>query len=345
MGNRQGWFGLAAGLLMATMTGAASALAAEVNLYSSRHYDTDERLYTDFTEQTGIKVNRIEDRADVLLERIKAEGANSPADLLITTDAGRLWAAVQADLLAPVDSDVLKDRIPANLRHPEDLWFGFSQRARVIFYAKERVDPEGLTTYADLADPALKGKVCTRSSTNVYMLSLMAAIVHHKGADGAKAWAQGVWNNRAREPQGGDIVQLRGIVSGECDYTIANTYYYARTARLNVQGLQHPEQTSKIGIIFPNQETTGTHVNISGAGLLKNAPNAENAVKFLEYLATDQAQTYFAEGNDEYPAVPGVALGATVSALGTFKADDINLSILGENQAEAQRLYDEVGYK
>ncbi len=316
-----------------------------VNLYSSRHYDTDERLYTDFTKATGIKVNRLEDRADVLLERIRAEGANSPADLLITTDAGRLWAAVEADILAPVQSDVLAERIPAPLRHPEGLWFGFSKRARVIFYAKDRVDPASVSTYADLADPKFRGQVCTRSSTNVYMLSLMASIVANKGAEAARAWAAGVWANRPRDPRGGDVVQLRGIVSGECDYAIGNTYYFARAMRRPMVGLSHPDQTSKIGVIFPNQDTTGTHVNISGAGLIKTAPNRENAIKFLEYLSSEQAQRYFAEGNDEYPAVPDVAVAATVASLGSFKEDSLNLSVLGENQALAQRLYDEAGFK
>ncbi|MGF1457134.1 MAG: Fe(3+) ABC transporter substrate-binding protein [Alphaproteobacteria bacterium] len=328
--------------LFAPVGGAA---AEEVNLYSSRHYDTDERLYTEFTEQTGIKVNRLEDRADVLLERIKAEGRNSPADLLITTDAGRLWAAVEADLLQPVDSETLASRIPAALRHPDGLWFGFSKRARVIFYAKDRVDPASVETYADLARPAFKGQVCTRSSTNIYMLSLMASIIANRGTEAAKAWAEGVWANRPRDPRGGDVVQLRGIVSGECDYAIGNTYYFARAMRRDMVGLKHPEQTSKIGVIFPNQDTTGTHVNISGAGVLKTAPNRDSAIRFLEYLTSERAQKYFAEGNDEYPVVEGVAPSAEVLSLGSFKEDSLNLSVLGENQAMAQRLYDEAGFK
>ncbi len=332
-----------AGISLAMGVGAVEA--EEVNLYSSRHYDTDERLYTEFTEQTGIRINRLEDRADVLLERIKAEGRNSPADILITTDAGRLWAAVEAGLLQTVETETLSTRIPAALRHPEGLWFGFSKRARVIFYAKDRVDPSSVTTYADLAKPAFKGQVCTRSSGNIYMLSLMASIIANRGEDAAKAWAAGVWANRPRDPRGGDVVQLRGIVSGECDYAIGNTYYFARAMRRDMAGLKHPEQTSKIGVIFPNQETTGTHVNISGAGVLKTAPNRDNAIRFLDYLTSDRAQKYFAEGNDEYPVVEGVALSAQVLSLGSFKEDDLNLSVLGENQALAQRLYDEAGFK
>ncbi len=340
------WRALIGAVAMVSGIWTGSAAAEEVvNIYSSRHYDTDERLYTDFTEATGIKINRIEDKADVLLARIEAEGRNSPADVLLTTDAGRLWAAEEAGLLQPIDSDVLVERIPADLRHPDNLWFGYSTRARVIFYAKDRVDPAGLQTYAALADPAYEGLVCTRSSSNIYMLSLMAALVHHKGSDGAREWAQGAWNNRARPPQGGDTDQLRGIVSGECDIAVGNTYYYARAFRLDVRGLSHPDDTAKVGVIFPNQDTTGTHVNVSGGGVLKHAPHKENAIRFLEYLASESAQEYFAAGNDEYPVVEGVGLSATVTGLGEFKRDTINLRILGENQAEAQRIFNEVGYR
>ncbi len=342
---RAGLLGLVAGIT-ALWTGLAP-VAAEgvVNIYSSRHYDTDERLYSEFTEQTGIQVRRIDARADVLLERIRNEGRNSPADLLLTTDAGRLWAAEQAGVLAPVESAYLNERVPADLRHPEGLWYGFSTRARVIFYDKASVDPSGLTTYADLTDPRYRGLVCTRSSSNIYMTSLMAALIHHQGSDGARDWAQGVWENRARAPQGGDTDQLRGIVSGECAIAVANTYYYARAFRLDVRGLSHPDQTGQIGVIFPNQDTTGTHVNVSGGGLLTHAPNRENGIRFLEYLASDSAQAYFAAGNDEYPVVDGASLSSTVEALGDFKRDTVNLRILGENQAEAQRLFDEVGYR
>ncbi|MFP3942359.1 MAG: Fe(3+) ABC transporter substrate-binding protein [Alphaproteobacteria bacterium] len=328
------------------MAAPQAAQAKEVlNLYSSRHYDTDERLYSEFTEKTGIRINRIEDKADVLIERIKAEGRNSPADILLTTDAGRLWKAEKEGLLQPVKSKVLQKRIPAHFRHPGGLWFGFSKRARVIFYDKDRVKPGQVQTYSDLADPDLKGLVCTRSSSNIYMLSLMAAQIHHLGADKAKAWAEGMWENRARNPQGGDTDQLRSIVSGECGVALANTYYFARALRSDVRGLDHPEQTSRIGVVFPNQNTTGAHVNISGGGVLKHAPHRENAVRFLEYLASDSAQKYFSAGNDEYPVVKDVPVSANVKQLGDFREDTIDLTVLGENQAKAQRLYDAVGYK
>ena len=212
----------------------AAQAAGEVNVYSSRHYDTDERLYSDFEEATGITINRIEDKANVLIERIKAEGENSPADVLLTVDAGRLYQADQAGLFQPVESDDLEDRVPENLRHPDGHWFGFSTRARVIFYDKAKVDPADIPTYASLADPKLKGLVCTRSSSNIYMLSLMAATVEHAGEDDAKAWAEGLWANRARDPEGGDTDQLRAIASGQCAIAVANTYYYARSEERRV---------------------------------------------------------------------------------------------------------------
>ncbi|MEL6217134.1 MAG: Fe(3+) ABC transporter substrate-binding protein [Pseudomonadota bacterium] len=319
------------------------ALAAgELNLYSSRHYDTDERLYSDFEAQTGITINRIEGKADALIERMKAEGRNSPADVLLTVDAGRIWRAAEAGLLSPVESAVLDQRIPSYLRHPDGLWYGFSQRARIIFYDKADVSEPPLT-YADLADPKYKGQVCTRSASNIYMLSLMASMIDHEGEAAAKSWAEGVYANRARDPQGGDTDQLRAIISGECEIVVSNTYYYARGLAKDVKGLT--AEIDSIGWVFPNQSTTGAHVNVSAGAVAAHAPNRENAIKFLEYLASEQAQEYFSNGNNEYPAVPGVALGAPVAKLGLFRADDINLSVFGENQAKAQLVYDSVGYK
>lgn len=313
-----------------------------VNLYSSRHYDTDERLYSDFEEQTGITINRIEGNADELIERLKAEGKNSPADVLITVDAGRIWRASDAGLFAPVDSEVLEERIPAALQHPDNLWFGFSTRARLIFYNKDRVS-EPPQTYEALADPKYKGQICIRSSTNIYNLSLLASIIASDGPEAAENWAQGVKDNLARSPQGGDTDQLKGLVSGECDIAVANSYYFARSLRTNVEGLS--EHVDEIGWVFPNQDGRGTHVNVSAAGVMKNAPNRENAIKFLEYLASDSAQEYFASGNDEYPVVEGVGLSASVTKLGEFKRDQLNLAALGENQAVAQNIFNAVGFK
>ena len=323
---------------------ALSVSAEELNLYSSRHYDTDERLYTDFEKATGIKINRIEDNADALISRIKAEGKNSPADILITVDAGRLWRADQAGVFQAVESDILSPRIPAWLRHPDGHWFGFSQRFRIIFYDKERVNPQDIQTYQSLADPKLKGLLCTRSSGNIYMLSLLSAMIEHNGTEAAEAWAKGMWNNRARDPSGGDTDQLRGIASGECAIAVANTYYFSRALRREVRGLDS-DAMSRIGWIFPNQATTGAHSNISGAGIVKTAPNKANAIKFLEYLSSDEAQKYFSSGNDEYPAVMGTGLSDSVAKLGMFRTDTVNLKAFGENQPEAQRIYDRVGYK
>ncbi|WP_394688353.1 Fe(3+) ABC transporter substrate-binding protein [Hoeflea sp.] len=333
-------------LLASVSMFAGTALPAhaegEVNVYSSRHYDTDDRLYTDFTDATGIKVNLIEGSGDELIERLKAEGANSPADVFITVDAGRIWRADAAGLLAPVQSEVLDERVPEALRHPDGHWFGVSTRARVIFYDKDKVS-EPPQTYADLADPKYKGQVCARSGTNIYMLSLLASQIAHNGEDAAKAWAQGLKDNLARDPQGGDTDQLRGIASGECGIALSNTYYFVRAVTGSVDGLS--DAIDRIGIVFPDQDGNGTHVNISGVALTAHAPHAENAVKFMEYLTSDSAQGYFANGNNEYPVVEGVEANSAVEALGSFKADDLNLSALGENQTRAQEIYNEVGYK
>ncbi|MFO1186145.1 MAG: extracellular solute-binding protein [Alphaproteobacteria bacterium] len=335
--------GLGAALVVG-FAGAAQAAGA-VNIYSSRHYDTDERLYSDFEKATGIKVNRIEDEPAALIARLKAEAEASPADVYVTTDAGRLWTAEEAGLFQPVASKALAARLPAALRHPQNLWFGFSTRARIIFYDKARVSPNAIKSYFDLADPKWKGMVCTRSATNVYMISLMAAMIAHYGEAKAESWGRGLWANRARNPAGGDIDQLSAIASGECGIALANTYYFARAFHLKVPGLAFPQDTNKIGWVFPDQNGFGAHINISGAGLLKHAPDKANAIKFLEYLASDSAQNYFASGNDEYPAVKGIATASEVVKLGAFKADELNLSELGKNQAAAIRIYAKVGYK
>ena len=329
-------------LALAATLAAAPALAEELNLYSARHYDTDERLYADFEDQSGITINRIEAKASELATRIKAEGRNSPADVYMTVDVGRLVRAEADGLLQPVESETLTARIPANLRDEDGHWFGFSTRARMIFYSKDRVS-EPPQTYEDLADPRYEGQVCTRSSSNIYMQSLMAAIVAHLGEEAATAWAEGLHANLARKPQGGDTDQLRGIVSGECDIALANSYYFARALRKDVKGLT--DSIGEIGWVFPNQDGRGTHVNISGAGIAANAPNRENALRFLEYLASDRAQAYFSAGNDEFPVVEGAELSAAAAEFGPFDADDLPLSQIGEHQVEAQKIYDRVGYE
>ncbi len=320
----------------------SAAAEGELNLYSSRHYDTDERLYTDFEEATGITINRIEGKADELIARMEAEGANSPADVLLTVDTSRLARAKNAGILQPVDSAVLEERIPANLQDSDNEWFGFSQRGRIIFFDKENVtNPPA--TYADLAKPEYKGLVCIRSSSNTYNQTLLASIITHEGPEAAKAWAEGVVANMARDPQGGDTDQLRGIVSGECDIAVSNTYYFGRAIRKDVQGVS--ADIDSIGWVFPNQDSTGAHMNLSGAGVAASAPNKDNAILFLEYLASDSAQQYFSAGNDEYPAVEGVVLADSVKALGEFKADEVNLSEVAKNLPEAQKIFNEVGWK
>jgi iron(III) transport system substrate-binding protein len=336
---------LLAGVALAATAATAVPVFAEgeLNLYSSRHYDTDEALYSDFEEATGITVNRIEGNDDELLARIAAEGANSPVDVFVTVDTSRLVRAKNQGVFQPVDSAVLEERIPANLQDADNTWFGFSQRARIFFYDMAEVT-EPPQTYADLADPKFKGQVCIRSSTNVYNQTLLAAIIANEGEEAAKAWAAGIVANMAREPQGGDTDQLRAIASGECNIAVSNTYYFARAIRAGDDQMT-PEQLAAMGWVFPDQGGNGAHVNISGAGVAANAPNRENAVLFLEYLAGDQAQEYFSAGNDEYPAVPGVALSPSVAALGTFEADTIPLSEVAQNLDAAVRIFNEVGWK
>ena len=330
-----------AGTLAAVIATSAAA-EGELNLYSSRHYDTDERLYSDFEEATGITINRIEGKADELIARMQAEGANSPADILLTVDTSRLARAKDAGILQAIDSDVLETAIPANLQDTDNQWFGFSQRARIIFYDKADVTnpPQ---TYLDLADPQYRGLVCIRSSTNTYNQTLLASIVTHHGAEAASAWAEGVVANMARAPQGGDTDQLRGIISGECEISVANSYYFARSIRKDVKGLS--AERDMIGWTFPSQDAEGVHMNLSGGGVAAHAPNKDNAVLFLEYLASDQAQQYFSAGNDEHPTVAGVALAPSIEALGEFKADEVVLSEVAKNIPVAQKIFNQVGWE
>lgn len=335
---------LAALLGSAAVAVPAAAQEKVLNLYTARHYQTDESLYNNFTRQTGIKINRIEGQEDPLLERIRNEGVNSPADVFITVDIGRLWRAQQAGVFAPVKSKVLDSRIPANYRDPAGDWFGFSARARVIAYNKAAVKPGDITRYEDLADPKWKGKLCTRSSGHVYNLSLVSSLIAHDGEAKTEGWARGVAANLARAPKGGDTDQLKAVAAGECDVAIANTYYIARLLKST-----KPEDKAvaeKLGVVWPNQSSQGVHMNVSGGGMLKHAPNKEAAVKFLEYLASDEAQTYFADGNNEWPVVPSVKIAnPALEALGTFKADKINVAELGKYQPEAQKIVDKAGFR
>jgi iron(III) transport system substrate-binding protein len=315
-----------------------------LNLYSSRHYQTDEALYANFTRLSGLKINRIEAGEDPLIERIRNEGRHSPADVLVTVDAGRLWRAEQAGLFQPVTSKVLETRLPDNMRVANRQWFGFSARARIIVYHKATINPADVQNYEDLANPKLKGKVCTRSGSHVYNLSLMSALIEHWGEKKAEDWARGVVANFARSPKGGDTDQMRAVASGECEVALGNSYYYVRLMKS-----QKPEDRrviEKIGLIWPNQKSFGTHMNISGAGVIKTAPHKEAAVRFLEYLASDEAQAYFADGNNEWPVVKTAPrTNKALASLGEFKMDSLNIGALGKNQPLAQKIFDRVGYK
>ncbi|MGE0806245.1 MAG: extracellular solute-binding protein [Burkholderiaceae bacterium] len=326
----------------------AAAQDKVLNLYSARHYSTDEALYSDFTKRTGIKINRIEAGDEALLERLRTEGRNSPADVLMVVDAARLWKAQIEGLFQPVKSTVLESRIPAHLRGKDDgagsEWFAFSKRARVIVYNKASVSPSLVQNYEDLARPELKGKVCTRSGAHPYMLSLIGAMSEHMGEQKAEAWAKGVVGNFARRPRGGDTDQIKAVATGECGVALTNTYYLARLMRSDKA--EDKDVVAKVGMIWPNQKSWGTHINISGAGVAKNAPNRAAAVQFLEYLAGNSAQVYFSDGNNEWPAVPRVATkNPALDALGPFKADTLSLASVGRAQVNATRIIDRSGWR
>jgi iron(III) transport system substrate-binding protein len=314
-----------------------------LNLYSSRHYDTDEALYTEFTRQTGFAINRVEAGADQLLARMQSEGANSPADVLITVDAGRIERASSLGLLQPFASEPLASRIPANLRDPDGNWYSFSTRARVLFVAKDKVPEGAIRTYEDLADPKWKGKVLTRSSSNIYSQSMTGAMLAAHGPEKTETWAKGVVANLARPPRGGDTDQIRAAAAGEGDVAISNTYYFGRLALS-----QKPEDKAvveKLRLVFPNQGDRGTHLNVSAAGIARHAKNLDAAKAFLEYLSTPAAQRYFAWGNSEYPVVAGVEPPPQVAAWGTFKADPLNARVFARNNAEALKIMDRAGWK
>ena len=327
---------------LAPLAFSAHADEKVLNLYSARHYQTDEALYANFSQQTGIKINRIEGKEDELLERIRNEGSNSPADVFLTVDAARLAKAHELGVFAPVNSKVLDSRIPANLR-TED-WFAFSKRARIIVFNKAAIKVDEVQTYNDLANPRLKGKVCSRSGSHPYNLSLMASIIAHEGEANAEAWAKGMVANFARAPKGGDTDQIKAVAAGECGVALTNTYYVARLLRSTKP--EEQKMMEKVGFIWPNQATTGTHINVSGGGMLKTAPHKEAAVKFLEYLASDDAQRYFADGNNEWPVVDGIKVNnPALETLGKFKADSLPVKNLAMYQIKAQMIFDRVGFK
>jgi len=317
--------------------------AGVVNVYSHRHYDTDEALFRRFTEKTGIRVNVVTASADELITRLENEGANSPADILITVDAGRLHRAKEKGLLRPIRSEVLEESIPASLRDPEGHWFGLTVRARVIVYDTSRVDPSELSTYEDLADPRWRGRVLVRSSGNVYNQSLLASLIASSGEEATERWASGIVANMARQPSGSDTDQAKAVAAGVGDVAVVNTYYVAR-----LKNSSDPEDRrvgERLGVFFPNQDGRGAHINVSGAGVTASSKNVDNAVRLLEFLASEEAQRLFSEANFEYPANPRVEPAEILRAWGEFRADTLNLARLGELNAPAVKIFDRVGWR
>lgn len=328
--------------------GHAAEPTKELNLYSARHYQTDEALYSDFTKKTGIKINRIEADDNGILERLKSEGEKSQADVILLVDAARLWRAQTLNLFAPVKSKYLEQRIPSNLRASNEAegipWFGYSTRARVIVYKKASVKKSDVDTYEKLASPENKGKVCTRSGSHPYMLSLVGALIERDGLSATEGWAKGMVANMARSPRGGDTDQIKAVASGECGVALTNTYYFARMMQSDKP--DDINMISKVGFIWPNQGSGGVHINISGGGMARNAPHPKEALQFLEYLASDSAQEYLANGNNEWPAVQSVKVeNPALKALGPFQAEKVSVAAIGKNQIVAQKILDQVGYK
>jgi iron(III) transport system substrate-binding protein len=342
-----------AGLAFILLAAAAGASAQEqvLNLYSARHYSTDEALYANFTKATGIKINRVDADDAGILARLKAEGAASPADVILLVDAARLYKGEVDGLFRPVKSKLLEDAIPAQYRGKAGAegtpWFGFSTRARVIVYDKVKVKREDVDTYEELADPKNKGKVCIRSGSHPYNLSLFGAVTEHLGEQKAQDWLKGIVANLARDPKGGDTDQIKGVGSGECQIAVSNTYYIARLLRSS-----NPDEKAlmeRVGVVFPNQNSWGTHVNIAGGAVAKNTKNPANAEKFLEYLASPEAQNYFANGNNEWPTAKGVKVNnpalTAMTGGGDFKTETIPLAAVGANQVKVQQMLDRVGFK
>jgi len=327
-----------------SLTPAAGAQEKTLNVYSARHYQTDEQLYGEFSKRTGVKINRIELGDEPLLERLRAEGDKSPADVVLMVDATRLFRAQDQGLFQPIESKLLTERIPAEFRASDNTWFGFSNRARVIVYNRVMVDPKDVQTYQLLADPRNKGKVCTRSGSHPYNLSLFGAMIEHMGPAKTEQWLRGIVDNQARAPKGGDTDQIKAVASGECGVALTNTYYWVRLLRSDKSA--DKEVVSKVGMVWPNQESTGVHMNLAGGAVARNAPHKAIAVEFLEYLASDQAQAYFANGNNEWPVVKGVKTGnEALESLGPFKADKVATDKMAAQSGEAQKLLDKVGYK
>lgn len=326
------------------MTGCEAEEESVVNVYSHRHYDTDQQLFDRFTETTGIQVRVVTASADELITRLEREGPASPADVLVTVDAGRLHRAKERGLLQPIESETLEAAVPAPLRDPEGYWVGLTSRARILVYARDRVDPgEELSTYEDLADERWADRIAARTSENIYNISHMASLVAAHGVEEAEAWAEAVVDNFARPPQGGDTDQVRDVAAGVGDVALVNSYYVGRL--MNADDAETRELGERVGVLFPNQEGRGTHINVSGAGVTAHAPNRNNAVQLLEFLVEEEAQRAFAEANFEYPVREGVAWAPTLAEWGEFRSDTLNLARLGELNNEAVQVFDRAGWR
>ena len=314
-----------------------------VNVYTHRHYEPDQDIFKMFEEKTGIKVKVVNASADELIQKMKMEGEQSPADVLITVDAGRLSRAKDQGLLQSIASEILENSIPAHLQDVDNQWFGLTKRARIIAYAKDRVAPEELSTYEDLVDKKWKGKLLIRSSSNIYNQSLMASIIANDGEEAAKSWAKGMVANMARSPKGSDRDQVKAVVAGEGDLAIVNSYYIGKM--LNSPDPEEVKAAQQVGLFFPNQNDRGTHINVSGAGVAKYAPNKENAILFIEFLISEAAQQVFTNANYEYPILKSVAPVQDIKDWGDFKEDNLGLNKLGENNKKAVLIFDEAGWK
>jgi iron(III) transport system substrate-binding protein len=331
-------------IVISTFSLTVASRSNEVNIYSARKESLIKPLLDQFSAETGIKTNLITASADKLLTRMVNEGRNTPADILITVDAGRLVRARQADIFQPIKSQLIDQAVPSNLRDTENYWVGLSRRARVIFYARERVDPAQLSTYENLADRQWRGRICIRGSGNIYNQSLVASMIAANGEQATQQWVNGLVGNMARPPKGGDRDQIRAAAAGQCDIAIANTYYYARMLNDKNDSAQSGA-ANKMAIFWPNQQGRGAHINISGAGISKYSRNLDNAIKLLEFLISPVAQSWYANANYEYPVNPSVKPGGLVSTWGAFKADVIDLSRLGELNSEAVKTMDRAGWK
>ncbi|MCB1706308.1 MAG: Fe(3+) ABC transporter substrate-binding protein [Halioglobus sp.] len=330
-------------IVTAAMTAATTAYADAVNVYSARQEALIKPMLDRFTEETGIEVNLITGDGDALLTRLRSEGRNSPADVLLTVDAGRLYRAEEAGVLQPIESDYLEEHIPANLRDSDGNWFGLSVRARVIAYAKDRVDPAELSTYEALTDEQWRGRICVRSSGNIYNQSLVASMLSTQGEAATQAWTQGLVANFARPPQGGDRDQIKALAAGQCDIALVNSYYYG--AMLQSDDPEEQAAAAEVSVFFPNQDGRGTHINVSGAGVTQSAKNVEEARALIEFLAGAEAQRWYAEANNEYPAITGVAPSALLESWGNFKADSVDVTELGRLNAQAVMAMDRAHWK